>query len=48
VKIDCDRSLYEILEATDPANAENAEKRDFLQVEKDAWNGRKRIGDIPG
>jgi hypothetical protein len=22
-------------------------KRDFLQVEKDAWNGRKRIGDIP-
>jgi hypothetical protein len=23
------------------------ERRDYLQVEKDAWAGRKRIGDIP-
>jgi hypothetical protein len=37
----------EIVEGTDPSNPENVEKRDFLQVEKDAWNGRKRIGDIP-
>ncbi len=37
----------EIVEATDPSNPENIEKRDFLQVEKDAWNDRKRIGDIP-
>ena len=37
----------EIVEATDPDNSENAEKRDFLQVEKDAWEARKRIGDIP-
>jgi len=25
----------------------NAEQRDYLQVEKDAWNARARIGDIP-
>ncbi len=25
----------------------NIEKRDYLQVEKDAWSGRERIGDIP-
>jgi pimeloyl-ACP methyl ester carboxylesterase len=37
----------EIVEGTDPSNPENIEKRDFLQVEKDAWNGRQRIGDIP-
>ena len=37
----------EIVKATDPSNPENVEKRDYLQVEKDAWNGRKRIGDIP-
>jgi pimeloyl-ACP methyl ester carboxylesterase len=37
----------EIVEDTDPDNPANVEKRDFLQVEKDAWNGRKRIGDIP-
>ena len=37
----------EIVEATDPSSPENVEKRDFLQVEKDAWNSRKRIGDIP-
>jgi alpha/beta hydrolase fold len=37
----------EIVEATDPSNPENVEKRYFLQVEKDAWADRKRIGDIP-
>jgi len=37
----------EIVEATDPNNPENVEKRDYLQVEKDAWNARTRIGDIP-
>jgi hypothetical protein len=37
----------EVVEDTDPDNPANVEKRDFLQVEKDAWNGRKRIGDIP-
>jgi hypothetical protein len=37
----------EIVEDTDPDNPANVEKRDFLQVEKDAWNDRKRIGDVP-
>jgi alpha-beta hydrolase superfamily lysophospholipase len=37
----------QIVEDTDPDNPANIEKRDFLQVEKDAWNGRRRIGDIP-
>jgi pimeloyl-ACP methyl ester carboxylesterase len=37
----------EIVELTDPDNPENVERRDYLQVEKDAWAGRKRIGDIP-
>jgi pimeloyl-ACP methyl ester carboxylesterase len=36
-----------IVEETDPSNPANVEKRDYLQVEKDAWAGRKRIGDIP-
>ena len=37
----------EIVEETDPANPSNVERRDYLQVEKDAWTARKRIGDIP-
>ena len=37
----------EIVEATDPSNPENVERRDYLQVERDAWTARKRIGDIP-
>jgi len=37
----------EIVEATDPSNPENIEKRDYLQIEKDAWAARRRIGDIP-
>jgi pimeloyl-ACP methyl ester carboxylesterase len=36
-----------IVEDTDPDNPANVEKRDYLQVEKDAWNARRRIGDIP-
>ena len=36
-----------ILEETDPDNPSNLEHRDYLQVEKDAWAPRKRIGDIP-
>jgi pimeloyl-ACP methyl ester carboxylesterase len=37
----------EIVEDTDPGNPANVERRDYLQVEKDAWNARRRIGDIP-
>lgn len=37
----------EIVEETAPDNPQNAEKRDYLQVEKDAWTARTRIGDIP-
>jgi len=37
----------EIVEETDPKNPANVERRDYLQVEKDAWAARKRIGDIP-
>ena len=37
----------EIVEATDPGNPANVERRDYLQVERDAWTARKRIGDIP-
>jgi len=37
----------EIVEETDPDNPANVEKRDYLQVEKDAWKARTRIGDIP-
>ncbi len=37
----------EIVEETDPDNPENVERRDYLQVERDAWDARRRIGDIP-
>ena len=37
----------EIVEETDPSNPENVERRDYLQVEKDAWAARRRVGDIP-
>jgi len=37
----------EIVEGTDPSNPENVERRDYLQVEKDAWAARRRVGDIP-
>jgi len=36
-----------IVEETDPAHPDNIEERDYLQMEKDAWAGRKLIGDIP-
>ena len=37
----------EIVAETDPSNPSNVERRDYLQIEKDAWAARKRIGDIP-
>ena len=37
----------ELVDATAPENPNNVERRDYLQVEKDAWAARKRIGDIP-
>ncbi|HEV2776280.1 MAG TPA: alpha/beta hydrolase [Solirubrobacteraceae bacterium] len=37
----------EIVGETDPDNPENVERRDYLQVERDAWAARKRIGSIP-
>lgn len=37
----------EIVRETDPDNPENVERRDYLQVERDAWAARKRIGSIP-
>jgi hypothetical protein len=37
----------EIVELTDPSNPENLERRDYLQVEKDAWAARRQVGDIP-
>ena len=36
-----------IVEETDPDHPSNLEHRDYLQVEKDAWAARKRIGDFP-
>ena len=37
----------DVVELTDPDHPANVEKRDYLQVEKDAWSARRRIGDIP-
>jgi hypothetical protein len=36
-----------IVEETDPDHPSNVEKRDFLQVERDAWAAREPIGDVP-
>ena len=36
-----------IVKETDPGHPGNLEKRDFLQVEKDAWGAREELGDIP-
>jgi pimeloyl-ACP methyl ester carboxylesterase len=36
-----------VVKYTDPDRPGNIEHRDFLQVEKDAWEARRRIGDIP-
>lgn len=37
----------EVVEATSCDNPTNVERRDYLRVEADAWNGRSEIGDIP-
>ena len=37
----------ELVEATRWDSPDNVENRDYLQVEKDAWAARRRIGDIP-
>jgi hypothetical protein len=37
----------ELVEATDPHNPDNVERRDYLQIEKDGWAAKKEIGDIP-
>ena len=37
----------EIVDATKPDSPDNVEKRDYLQMEKDAWNARKQVGDFP-
>jgi pimeloyl-ACP methyl ester carboxylesterase len=37
----------EIVNYTDPHRPGNTEHRDFLQVEQDAWEARRRIGNIP-
>jgi hypothetical protein len=31
----------------DPNNPANVERREYLQLERDAWATRKRVGDIP-
>jgi pimeloyl-ACP methyl ester carboxylesterase len=36
-----------VVKYTDPDRPGNIEHRDFLQVEKDAWEARRRIEDIP-
>jgi pimeloyl-ACP methyl ester carboxylesterase len=36
-----------IVRETKPSHPANVERRDYLQVEKDAWAARKEIGDIP-
>jgi alpha/beta hydrolase fold len=36
-----------IVKETDPSHPANVEKRDYLQVEKDAWAARESIGDVP-
>jgi len=36
-----------IVKETQPSHPSNLERRDYLQVEKDAWAARKEIGDLP-
>jgi hypothetical protein len=36
-----------IVKETDPSHPANVEKRDYLQVERDAWSAREPIGDVP-
>jgi pimeloyl-ACP methyl ester carboxylesterase len=42
--VDPPRELVEIL---DPDNPKNVEHRDCIRVERDAWEARRRIGDVP-
>jgi pimeloyl-ACP methyl ester carboxylesterase len=42
--VDPPRELVEIL---DPDNPKNVEHRDYIRVERDAWEARRRIGDVP-
>lgn len=37
----------DVVEGTACNNPNNRERRDYLQVEADAWNNREEIGDIP-
>jgi pimeloyl-ACP methyl ester carboxylesterase len=37
----------QVVEETDPDHPDNVERRDFLQVENDAWDARRRLGDFP-
>jgi Serine aminopeptidase, S33 len=37
----------QVVVETAPDHPGNVEKRDFLQVENDAWEARRRIGDVP-
>jgi pimeloyl-ACP methyl ester carboxylesterase len=37
----------QVVVETDPDHPGNVEKRDFLQVENDAWDARRLIGDFP-
>jgi pimeloyl-ACP methyl ester carboxylesterase len=37
----------EIVDATRPDSPDNVEKRNYLQMEKDAWNARTKVGDFP-
>jgi Serine aminopeptidase, S33 len=37
----------QVVAETDPDHPGNVEKRDYLAMENDAWDARRRIGDIP-
>jgi hypothetical protein len=37
----------EIVKHADPDNPESPEHRDYLQVAKDVWEARRRIGNFP-
>ena len=36
-----------VVKETDPGNPANIEERDYLQMENDAWDARKSLGDVP-
>ena len=37
----------QIVAETDPDHPDNVERRDYLQVEKDAWAARPSLGPVP-